>query len=219
MLMQLPKRYPGQTFPAELVQVGAPLFAGGNPPCILYVTVGPGPTVLIDPPGGAVCELVDATAAERAALESAGYFLPDTADPDAHYDRGCEHLAGGRLEEAVAAFTRAIALRPDDAGAYFNRGYAHAVRLRRAGWQRVEGADGTALFAGDEAATDAARRATADFTRALELDPRKAAAFGMRAEMHWVTGQTALAEADTRAAAAHGDRAAAESLRTRFGGK
>ena len=119
--------------------------------------------------------------------------------------------------DAVEAFTRAIELNPNDAAAFYNRGYAHAVLLRRASWQRIETAEGAAVFAGDERALDAVKRAMADFTRAVQLDPRKAPAFGMRAEIYWLTGQMELAEADTRQAAALGDSAAAESLRTRFG--
>jgi tetratricopeptide (TPR) repeat protein len=139
-----------------------------------------------------------------------------TEDSDADYNSGCELLASGQLAEAIEAFTRAIELNPLDAGAFYNRGYAYAVLLKRAGWMRIEREDGLITLLGDANAIATVSRAIADFTSALELDPQKCAAFGMRAEMYWLTGQRDLAEADTRAAAALGDAAAQENLRTRF---
>src|SRR4051812_39426237 len=140
MLVRLPKQHPGRVFSAELNTVGDPLFADvWDPEYVLWVSAD-GRAVSIDPPGGPECELVEATAAERERLVLAGFKLPDAPpeDADSHYDRGCELLAAGRPAEAVEAFTRAIELNPDDVGAFYNRGYAHAVLLRGAGWQRIE---------------------------------------------------------------------------------
>jgi tetratricopeptide (TPR) repeat protein len=168
------------------------------------------------------CELVDVTPEQLELLPIVEFDMTErscnarTEDSDADYNRGCELLASGELQEAIEAFTRAIELNPLDAGAYYNRGYAYAVLLKRAGWVRVEHEDGRAALIGDASAVDAISHAIADFTSALELDPEKFAAFGMRAEMYWMTGQRNLAEADTRAAAALGDAAAQEILRTRF---
>jgi tetratricopeptide (TPR) repeat protein len=139
-----------------------------------------------------------------------------TEDFDADYNRGCALFVSGQLLDAIEAFTRAIERNPLDAGAYYNRGYAYAMLLKRAGWVRIEREDASAALLGDANAIDAISHAIADFTSALELEPQKFAAYGMRAEMYWMTGQRDLAEVDTRAAAALGDATAQENLRTRF---
>jgi tetratricopeptide (TPR) repeat protein len=48
-----------------------------------------------------------------------------SADPSALFSEGTKYLRQGRMQDAVAALTRAIDLKPDFAEAYINRGLAH----------------------------------------------------------------------------------------------
>ena len=61
--------------------------------------------------------------AALAALEKAERISP--ADPDVYFLRGKLHLAQGRLHDAVAAFSRAIALRPDSPTFRYQLGLAY----------------------------------------------------------------------------------------------
>jgi len=64
----------------------------------------------------------------------------------AWYNRGLDLMNAGRLEEALASFTRSIELYPSEAQAHNNRGLAKVKLGDREG-------------------------ARADFTRALEIEP------------------------------------------------
>ena len=75
----------------------------------------------------------------------------------------------------MTAFTVCVALAPDSAACYYNRGLAHAAR-------------------GDAAA------ALRDYDRALQLDPRLAAAALNRGALRLQQGHFAEAEADFRLA-------------------
>jgi eukaryotic-like serine/threonine-protein kinase len=85
----------------------------------------------------------------------------------------CAHRRG-RHDEAVTAFTVCVALAPESAACYFNRGLARAAR-------------------GDAAALR-------DYDRALQLDPRLAAAALNRGALHLQERHFTEAEADFRLA-------------------
>src|SRR5262249_11928885 len=60
---------------------------------------------------------------------------------EAHYNRGNALRKMGRIEDAIASFDRAIAIRPDDVDALHNRGSALEILFRFeeaiAGYERV----------------------------------------------------------------------------------
>ena len=46
-----------------------------------------------------------------------------------HISRGNTHYREGRLDEAIAEYTKAIKVEPNNPGAYYNRAYAYANNL------------------------------------------------------------------------------------------
>jgi tetratricopeptide (TPR) repeat protein len=48
-----------------------------------------------------------------------------SADPSALFSEGTKYLRQGRMQDAIAALSQAIDLKPDFAEAYINRGIAH----------------------------------------------------------------------------------------------
>ena len=70
-------------------------------------------------------------------------------DASTYFDQGLTRVGNGKYEEAIAAFDRAIELRPDYADAYVNRGVARA-------------------YLGQY------EEAVADFDQALQLQPQNA---------------------------------------------
>lgn len=54
-------------------------------------------------------------------FEAAAAQLADRSDPDSSYNRGNALARAGRLQEALAAYDAALAARPEDADARFNR--------------------------------------------------------------------------------------------------
>ncbi|MDH6223202.1 tetratricopeptide repeat protein [Streptomyces sp. MJP52] len=137
--------------------------------------------------------------------------LTPQAQAQAHVARGRHLEPAGREEEAAAAFDRAVALDPENAGARFHRGRA---RLR-AGRQdeavddltaavRLDPRDARALAQRGEAHRRARRfdEAVADLTAALALDPRQVRALGSRGQVHRQAGRLDEAVADFTAALA-----------------
>jgi tetratricopeptide (TPR) repeat protein len=185
--------------------------------------VNAGAPMQFEPPGAPGLEVVEATAEEWARLREAGYDLPQTApteapmDAIAHHDRGCALIAEGRLQDAIDEFTQAIAMDPNDAGFYYNRGYVYSLYLQRLSWTRVETTDGRQLaMSGDSRLLPILDQAIADYTAAITLDPQRMNALGMRAEMYYMKGLRDLAIADYRRAVALGDEVAKRMLKERF---
>jgi tetratricopeptide (TPR) repeat protein len=94
-------------------------------------------------------------------------------EPDAnlYYNRGCAHLAAGRLDEALSDFTKSISLNEVWSLAYNNRGATYA-RLRQYD------------------------KAVADFTKAIELEPGNSLAYRNRALAYRKLGETQKAQDD-----------------------
>jgi len=65
---------------------------------------------------------------------------------EAYYNRGVAYGESGKVEEAIADYTKAVELNPESAEAYYNRGIAYG----KSG--KVE-------------------EAIADYTKAIELNP------------------------------------------------
>lgn len=80
-------------------------------------------------------------------------------------------MSGNHLTQAVAAYTRAIALNPNNPVAYYNRGIAHAEQGSLA-------------------------QAISDYTHAIDLDPKYIAAYYHRALARYEQGDLAGAIAD-----------------------
>jgi tetratricopeptide (TPR) repeat protein len=91
--------------------------------------------------------------------------------PEVLVERGHLLENSGRREEAIAAYTKAIASRPAEALIYYDRGVAYG-RLNQ--WDK----------------------AVADYSRAIELDPALARAYNNRAAAHAQQRQFAAAVAD-----------------------
>ncbi|WP_312876476.1 SAV_2336 N-terminal domain-related protein [Streptomyces bohaiensis] len=129
----------------------------------------------------------DPETALRSILAEPG--LPTATRALAHHLRGRAHRAAGNNEQAIADFTRAIELEPDNAANYRWRGLAgHS--------------------AGDY------QRAIADFTRAIELEPDNAANHRWRGLAGHSAGDYQRAIADlTRAIELEPDNAANHHLR------
>jgi tetratricopeptide (TPR) repeat protein len=218
MKVRYDRLFPGRIFQARLTE-SMSFFGGPAERPVLEIDADGAPLQL-EPP--CVLDVVEATAEEWAALQAAGYELPgpapvpDLASADDNYDRGCALLASGDCDAAIESFSRALALNAEDAQAYYNRGYAYAVKLQRLPSLTVEIADGTRLgWRGPEGAAclDAAIE---DFTQALFYDAGMVKAYGMRAEMYWLRGLDELAVADYQQAVRLGDETAARLLRERF---
>ncbi len=135
----------------------------------------------------------------------------DLKEARSWFDRGYAHNKQGQYTQAIAGYTRAIALNPEYATAYHNRGYAYRVQ----GQYTQAIADYTrAIALNPEYATAYHNRgyayrvqgqytqAIADYTRAIALNPEYATAYGNRGSAYYGQGQYEEAIADyTRAIA------------------
>ena len=119
----------------------------------------------------------------------------------AHYNRGLGYRARGHFDQAIADFTRAVEFDPELTLAYYNRGEAHesSVRVRCAiGTRRVGENPPPCVLTG------AFDRALSDYSKAIELDPRNAAAYFLRSGAYWAKGDYDQSIADvTRAIELH----------------
>ncbi len=97
--------------------------------------------------------------------------VQETPDANLYYNRGCAHLAAGRLDEALSDFTKSISLNEVWSLAYNNRGATYA-RLRQYD------------------------KAVADFTKAIELEPGNSLAYRNRALAYRKLGETQKAQDD-----------------------
>jgi len=107
----------------------------------------------------------------RPALEAEKIHVYEAEDPIEAYNRGMEHLDYNEPDLAIEAFSQTLALRPSAVHAWFARGFAQASRGNLDG-------------------------AIADYTEALRLDPRYAAAYHNRSAAYRQQGKTELAEQD-----------------------
>jgi tetratricopeptide (TPR) repeat protein len=222
MKVRCQRLFPGRILLAHLVERESLLGLGVTEWVLEFQAGAP---VQVEPPSASGCEVVEATPEEWAALRAAGFDLPQAAAEivadaaqDDPYNQGCELLAAGQLPEAIEAFTQAIEADARDAQAYYNRGYAHSLALKRLTWAQIRFPDGRIIAAGyDPRLASLIDQAVDDYTRALECDPRLTKALGMRAEMYFLKGLRDPAIADLQLAAAHGDKAALGILKERFG--
>ena len=118
--------------------------------------------------------------------------------PEVLVARGHLMESRGKLDDAVDAYTRALARRPDDATIYYDRGVALG-RLRR--WddaiadytQAIEHDPGMARAYNNRAAAYAQQRrfdaAVADFTKTISLDSKSALAYRNRGLAYHDLGQ------------------------------
>ena len=135
-----------------------------------------------------------------------GSNADETEHPKTFLDRGDRHVAAREFDQAIAEYTRAIALKPNFAEAYNNRAYANyskydgtgdplsdlnrAIELRP-DYPHALNTRGCVYLSGGDL-----DRALADFSRAIELQPDYPRAYRNRANAYARTGQTALAIAD-----------------------
>jgi tetratricopeptide (TPR) repeat protein len=82
-------------------------------------------------------------------------------------NKGVEYVKSGKYDEAIAEFTKDVALDPQDADAYNNRGIAYLARLSS---ERVGQKDLKKIVADFDSAN-------ADFNKAIKLKPDFAAAY------------------------------------------
>jgi len=98
-------------------------------------------------------------------------YLEDRWSADLYYNRGCAHLAAGRLNEALSDFTKSISMNEVWSLAYNNRGTTYA---------RLQQYD----------------KAIADFSKAIELEPGNGLAYRNRALAYKKAGELQKAKAD-----------------------
>lgn len=134
---------------------------------------------------------------------------PDTIEAltTDYFDRGNAYLEQGQYDQAIADFTKAIALLPPDAAVYHNRGLAYSNK----GLYDQAIADLTQAIALKPDANAYNERAwnyhlkgedakgLPDANKAVALTPRDAAAIETRAEIYEKLGQRKKAVADYRA--------------------
>ena len=119
--------------------------------------------------------------------------------------RGAEHLQGGQIDRAIAAFTEAIEFDPENADAYSGRGKAY--RAKGKGRKAIADFTRGVQFAPQVAENwhwrgqiyaqiGQPNRAIADYTEALRLDPSFVAAYISRALIHARRNDFAEAIAD-----------------------
>ncbi len=127
------------------------------------------------------------------------------------YEWGMGLMDAGKYEAAVVAFDFAVQRNNRDPESFNNRGFAQRElgRFRDASQSFAEAARlapasakyyvrwGMVLNEGEQHA-----EAVKILSKALELDPRYRRAYELRAESYEALGQTGLAEADKRSAAA-----------------
>jgi tetratricopeptide (TPR) repeat protein len=115
--------------------------------------------------------VLGARTVSRFADAVAKMILHDPQDAVEAYSRGMEYLDYNEPDQAIAAFTEAIRLRPKYIQAWVARGYAHAI----------------------ERDLD---QAIADYTEAIRLDPSYASAYYNRSLVYREKGDAASADAD-----------------------
>ena len=93
----------------------------------------------------------------------------------AYTNRGTAYQEKGEVDRAIADYTKAIALDPNDATAYNNRGFAY--------YRKGE-----------------SDRAIADYTKAIALEPKRARAYFSRGLAYKTRGDKEKAIADLRKA-------------------
>jgi tetratricopeptide (TPR) repeat protein len=125
--------------------------------------------------------------------------------PEVLVARGHLMESRGKLDDAVDAYTRALARRPDDATIYYDRGVAFG---RQGHWddaiadytRAIEHDAGMAKAYNNRAAAQAHERrfdaAVADFSKAISLDSRSALAFRNRGLAYHDLGQVTPALED-----------------------
>ncbi len=106
---------------------------------------------------------VEATTSSPSSSPASSRAPSAAMDAEAWYQQGYDHYDAGSYEQAIAAFTRAIALHPAFVEAYNDRGLAYRA-------------------VGDEA------RALADFNRAIELDSTFSYAYANRGDVFYDQG-------------------------------
>ncbi|UCB46227.1 MAG: tetratricopeptide repeat protein [Spirochaetota bacterium] len=87
----------------------------------------------------------------------------DTSYVDDILNKGVDHLDRGEFDDAIQAFSRVIALTPDDSDAYYNRGLTY-------------------YYKGDY------DRAVSDYTKVIEINPLDADAFINRGLIYYYRG-------------------------------
>jgi tetratricopeptide (TPR) repeat protein len=97
--------------------------------------------------------------------------IKEEPDADLYYNRGCAHMAAGRLENAISDFTKSISLNETWSLAYNNRGVTYA---RMGDYQK----------------------AVEDFSAAIKLEPANKLAYRNRALAYKKLGEIRKAEAD-----------------------
>ena len=133
---------------------------------------------------------------------------------DSYLGRAHVYISLSRADEAVRDFTSAIALDPTDPESFYNR--AHMLRQKGEYSKAIVDYDkylsmmsGNATFLADgylgrglsHARLGNNEQAINDFSRAIEYDPKRAAAYSARALIYREQNKAALAEADEKAAA------------------
>jgi tetratricopeptide (TPR) repeat protein len=125
--------------------------------------------------------------------------------PEVFVERGHLMESHGQFQEAIDAYSKALAQRPNDANVYYDRGVAYG-RLNQ--WKEaigdytraIEHDAGMAKAYNNRAAAYAQQhdyqRAIADFTKAISLDPGAALAYRNRALAYHDLGQLTQAIED-----------------------
>jgi tetratricopeptide (TPR) repeat protein len=124
------------------------------------------------------------------------------------FNLGVMRFHGGDLDAAIEAFTRAIALDPEDASAWYNRGVCYAAKGSAAGHFLAE-ADDLAVIGGPGIAWY--ERACDDYTSALALAEATHFLVNRAVCLHRL-GRRNAAIVDARRAAALGDGQASAFL-------
>jgi tetratricopeptide (TPR) repeat protein len=124
----------------------------------------------------------------------------------AYKDRGCIHEFLAEDTLAIAGYSKAVTLNPDDAEAYFIRGRTYGNARRYA--QALADYNAALRLAPDDSETYYRRghlfedalhehnKAVADYTASIRLDPGNPAAYEMRAIAYFNLGREADAAAD-----------------------
>ena len=100
-------------------------------------------------------------------------MAPGPKDPFKTYNQGVDQMRKGNFAKAQARFEEALALKEDFAEAHNNLGYS----LRKQGKQHYD-------------------EALRHYDRAIELDPKLAAAYEYRGVLHVLRGEEEAAKAD-----------------------
>jgi tetratricopeptide (TPR) repeat protein len=143
--------------------------------------------------------------AGEATIASLNAIPLDPVSSSDHIDRGNAYLEAGRLERAIAEYSKAIELDGQSAIAYNNRGVARAVGGEQT--SAIADYDRAAAIDPDNGYICRNRgnayrelgdyeRAIADFTRAVETDPTCAEAYCGRGTAHQGRNEVDLARAD-----------------------